>query len=275
MAWMSDEQYELMQDTRDKKITARSARKTRSHCGKSGSVKFPSDYLTKKERDAMNGEVKSYRMNDPMTWEEFKELPDDLKVCYIKAIRQKYNAPDSAIAEMFGASKSMLCTMLKKLGCCTGQRLGKGSRAWDEDGFMHWRTGGAVVETETETESDTEIKTEAETKTEPVVEVNPVTLKPVNDHWDLVASKTIERQTISIAPMTGELHFEGQIDDILRSVHTLLDGKDVQLVVKWAVVNTVEENDISDRKKRLKACATTASYALLNEERRRATGSKG
>ena len=82
MAWMSDEKYELMQDTRDKAITARSARSTRTHCGKGGAVKFPSDNLTKKEREAMNGKCETYRMNDPMTWEQFKAMPDDLKVCW-------------------------------------------------------------------------------------------------------------------------------------------------------------------------------------------------
>lgn len=91
MAWLSDEQYELMQDTRDKAITARSARHTRTHCGKGGAVKFPSDNLTKKERDAMNSECKSYRLNDPMNYEQFKSLPDDLKALYLNAIIKKYN----------------------------------------------------------------------------------------------------------------------------------------------------------------------------------------
>lgn len=45
---MTDEKYEFLQDCRDKKITARSARSTRTHCGKGGAVKFPSDYMSKR-----------------------------------------------------------------------------------------------------------------------------------------------------------------------------------------------------------------------------------
>lgn len=48
---MKDEEYLFVSDSRDKKITARSAGKRRTHNGKRGSVRFPSDHLTKKEFD--------------------------------------------------------------------------------------------------------------------------------------------------------------------------------------------------------------------------------
>ena len=37
----------------------------------------------------MNGEVKTYKMHDPMTWKEFRELPDDLKKEYIKFFQHR------------------------------------------------------------------------------------------------------------------------------------------------------------------------------------------
>lgn len=46
---MKDETYLFHSDCRDKKNVARSARNKRTHNGKSGGVKFPSDYMTKKE----------------------------------------------------------------------------------------------------------------------------------------------------------------------------------------------------------------------------------
>ena len=46
---MKDEEYLFRQDSRDKALTARSARHKRTHCGKGGRVKLPSDYMTKKE----------------------------------------------------------------------------------------------------------------------------------------------------------------------------------------------------------------------------------
>lgn len=45
---MNDIEYEFTKDVIEKKITARSARSTRTHNGKRGAVKFPSDYKTKK-----------------------------------------------------------------------------------------------------------------------------------------------------------------------------------------------------------------------------------
>ena len=82
MSKLPDEQWDMIEDSISKKRTAQSARHRRTHCGKGGSVKFPSDYMTKKELQQMNGECKSYRLNDPMMWEEFKKLPDDIKTMY-------------------------------------------------------------------------------------------------------------------------------------------------------------------------------------------------
>jgi hypothetical protein len=84
---LRDEEYLFRQDVKEKSHTARSARYRKTHTGKRGVVKFPSDYMTEKEKKAMNGEVQTYKLNDPMTWEEFKAMPDDIKAVYIKALQ--------------------------------------------------------------------------------------------------------------------------------------------------------------------------------------------
>ena len=48
MSKLPDEQWDMIEDSISKKRTAQSARHRRTHCGKGGSVKFPSDYMTKK-----------------------------------------------------------------------------------------------------------------------------------------------------------------------------------------------------------------------------------
>lgn len=83
MPRLSDEEKEFITDCKDKKRTARGSRNKRSHCGKSGGVKFPSDSLTKKQRQAMDGEVVTYHLNEVLTDEEFYRLPDDIKKLYI------------------------------------------------------------------------------------------------------------------------------------------------------------------------------------------------
>lgn len=156
---MTDEAYEFIQDCKDKKITARSARSTRTHCGKSGAVRLPSDFMTKKEREAMNGECKSYRMNEPITWAEFKTWPDEHKVSYIKLLRHKFNVPNANIAEMMGVDRVHFNkVVINPLGLMRGK---KGvSRTWDREGFLAWCSGakdGAVKKSEVDICEDDEL----------------------------------------------------------------------------------------------------------------------
>lgn len=115
MAWMSEEKHEFIQDTKEKRFTARSARNKRGHTGKSGAMKTASDFMSKKERDALNGECKTYKLGAPMTWSKFIEMPDDLKVMYIKSLRKKFNVPDLDLATVMGVDISEFAECLKSI----------------------------------------------------------------------------------------------------------------------------------------------------------------
>lgn len=101
---MTDEEYIFRTDCAEKKRTARGSFNRLSHAGKGGTVKMPSDYMTKKERDKMNGEVQTYNLNSPMKWKQFKQMPDDIKREYINSIVEKFDPQQMAIAEMLGVS---------------------------------------------------------------------------------------------------------------------------------------------------------------------------
>ena len=137
---MTDEKYTFIQDVRDKKITARSARSTRTHNGKRGAVKLPCDYMTKKEISAMSGEVKSYRLNEPMIWKEFMAMPDDIKTTYIKLLRQKYNVPALRISAMLSISPKYLTNELQRLGLADGHTR-SGRTKWDKEGWTAFLNG--------------------------------------------------------------------------------------------------------------------------------------
>ena len=83
MPQLSDEQRDFIEDCRDKKRIGYSSHNKRSHCGKSGGIKFPSDNLTEKQKRAMNGKVITYQLSKILTDEEFNKLPDDIKKLYI------------------------------------------------------------------------------------------------------------------------------------------------------------------------------------------------
>ena len=95
---MTDEKYTFITDVAEKKRTARGAFNKRTHNGKGGKVRFPSDYLSNKERNEMNGKVREYRMNSPITYSEFKKYPDDLKKNYVKRLRDMFDVSDTDIA---------------------------------------------------------------------------------------------------------------------------------------------------------------------------------
>lgn len=211
MGWMSDEQWSMVSDSIEKKRIAASAHKQRSHCGKGGSVKFPCDFMSKKELRAMNGPVEEFNLNKPMSWEEFKDLPDDLKITYIKKLREKFSIPNTAIAEMFGIHSATLCGYLKCLGLGVGKHAGGSVRNWDKDGFAKWC--GVADDTEAET---------VESESKPEVEVVQESSKPCCETHILV-------------PKTGELNFEGDLDDILRTVRMVLRGGNVKLNVRWEI----------------------------------------
>lgn len=250
MSRKSYEQYLFEQDSREKKNVARGARHTRTHCGKGGSVKFPSDYLTEKERKAMNGKVESYRMNDPMTWKEFKRLPDDLKVNYVKALRNKYNVPDNALAAMFGIAKSTLCGLFTKIGLSKGSW--NGAREWDEDGFDIWR--GKAIETDA------------------VLTREDIEKIMVKDDTPEIGSC----DNRGAVPDSGTLTFEGKAGDIMRSIKDILRNRYVRLSVQWSVT---DEPDVApiltmDTEGLAKAAAVI-DYAVINNKRREAMGTKG
>lgn len=213
---MKDETYLFHSDCRDKKNIARSARNKRTHNGKSGRVKFPSDYMTKKELNAMNGEVKSYRLNDPMSWKEFKAMPDDIKVVYVKLLREKFRCFDSAIAEMMGINKCSFSQEIKRLGLGYGTKHG-GNRAWEEkEAFYAWAHGVPAVAID-------EIEKEAEEITEPIPELHE-------------ATEGIEEIGKKLIPTTGNMMFEGKVEDVLKTIGVLLGNANVHISVTWDVL---------------------------------------
>lgn len=98
---MTDFDYEVLQ----KKRLAYSARH-KVNGAKSRKCSLPSDRMTRKEREKMNGEIASVNLNKPMKWEEFKNLPLTLKTAYIDGLINKFgNAVGySSLGRMFGVS---------------------------------------------------------------------------------------------------------------------------------------------------------------------------
>lgn len=216
---MKDEEYVFRQDVKEKASTGRSARNRRTHCGKGGRVKLPSDYMTKKELNAMSGECKSYRLNEPMSWKEFLRLPNDIKESYVKLIREKFGASDRAIATMLEISPSAFSQELKRCGIDSAKT--KGRPRWDKEGFLMWAHGVPVEQASLPSDSLEDTESPAEE-----VEVE-LTEQPIED----------AKEAVCIPPLNGQLTFEGNVDEICNTIRALLKDAKIKMYMKWSLVD--------------------------------------
>lgn len=87
----------------------------------------------------MSGECKSFRLNEPMTWAEFKSMPDDIKVTYIRLLQEKWKVPIVHIGKMMGVSQPVIQRETARLGIVLGKGVHK--QIWDKDAFYAWANG--------------------------------------------------------------------------------------------------------------------------------------
>lgn len=74
-------------------------------------------------------------LDAPITWEEFKAYPDDVKREYVAVLREKHGATDRDLAKMFGVSYPTIGRWMKALGASSGYggRISKAHRMeWNE-----------------------------------------------------------------------------------------------------------------------------------------------
>ena len=98
---MTDFEYDVMQ----KKRIASQA-KYRKRGSKSKKCSLPSDGMTKKQWKELCGPVVTYRMNEPLTWDELKSYPEDVQREYVTGLRNKYGVTSRCVAEMLGLKPS-------------------------------------------------------------------------------------------------------------------------------------------------------------------------
>lgn len=161
----------------------------------------------------MNGKVESYRLNDPMSWKEFKAMPDDIKITYIKLLRTKFNVDGKSIAEMLGIHPVSYSKEISRLGISTGKNSRGGCTKWDKEGWFAWRNGTPIP---TDEKVEETFKEDAENGIESLEEI----CSPTPEIKVLPANE----ENIKAIPCNGSMIFEGRIEDVLKSVSVLLGG---------------------------------------------------
>ena len=109
---MNDFDYDVMQ----KKRIARGAFH-KVNGSKSKGCRLPHENLTKKEREALNGEIKTVSMMQPIAWELFTNLPKDLQEEYLDTQVRRFGVGLRTIGQdMFGLGNSTLNQYVQRHG---------------------------------------------------------------------------------------------------------------------------------------------------------------
>jgi len=100
--WMTDEAYTMHETNRERAIVRRSA--AHRKCGaKSKACSLPSDGMTRRQWERRNGEVITYNLSKPMTYVEYKRIPEYEKGNYLRNCLDNGGSVTS-IARMLGVS---------------------------------------------------------------------------------------------------------------------------------------------------------------------------
>ena len=122
---MNDFDYDCMQK---KRIASGAVHRKRG--SKSKKCTLPSDYLTKKELKAMNGEVKSYNIHERMDWKKFKTLPEDVAIAHVNWLIETFGCNAEAIGRSLGVSKGCVFVWAKSQGIKFDYRRFIPSKEW-------------------------------------------------------------------------------------------------------------------------------------------------
>lgn len=138
---MTDAEYLFKLTELERKRNARGEKNKIKGGGRA--VRLPSDNLTKKEREAMNGETVTYKVHSPVKWPEFKRWPPDIQREYFKRLDTSYRPTAEMYSAMFGVSKNSVSVLRAQLGIKTGHR---GRNLPDADGWQRFTNRGGGEE---------------------------------------------------------------------------------------------------------------------------------
>jgi len=113
---MKDEEFIFRQEVREKKRIGAGAFHKKNG-SKSKKCTLPSDRLTRKEKEKLNGECKSWNLKAFYSWDEFKCMPDDIQLEYVNSLINRYDCGLTTISKvLFGKAPSTLSFHMKSHG---------------------------------------------------------------------------------------------------------------------------------------------------------------
>lgn len=113
---MKDEEFIFRQEVREKKRIGAGAFHKKNG-SKSKKCTLPSDRLTRKEKEKLNGECKSWNLKTFYSWDEFKSMPSDIQLEYVNSLINRYDCGLTTISKiLFEKAPSTLSFHMKYHG---------------------------------------------------------------------------------------------------------------------------------------------------------------
>ena len=200
---MNDVEFILKEDIKEKKRTG-SGYRYKKNGSKSKKCSLPSDHLSKKEIEKMNGECKVYNLNKPMNYSNFCAMPVDLRIKYLEMLRDKFGANQTEISKMMGVADTTLASHRAKfLDSKPGFKSYKHSRL-DVEAWNKFINGEEAVAAEKE-------------------EMANYDNKKVEDDNSADTTCLPYNRVVSKADIiNGSMNLKGKADDIFRKMTDIL-----------------------------------------------------
>ena len=204
---MNDFDYEV----KEQKKLARNALKKKNG-RRSKKCTLPSDYLTPAQRKKMNGEVKVYKMKQPITYAEFKRYPKDKQIEYFMYFAEEFGCTRGMMCEMMGCTPQTMSAYTGKYATHLKGLLPHGADVQTINRFRNWlaEQNGVVEEV---------------AAPEPVVVEEPKPPKKV-EVFEPVFINTFTK---------GELSLSGKTSDICNTLFRMFRDTDVNMSIRFWV----------------------------------------
>lgn len=145
---MKDEEFVMKEDIRERKQMAIGA-KHMNRRGK-GPINMGVEYKSDKEINEMHGEVKTYDLSKPISYNEFKEMPADLRGEYFKALFEKHGATSTRIMAWWKIGSKTVTFLRRqyKVPSTAGKGRDKNKETESTKAWMEFMEGEKQTETE-------------------------------------------------------------------------------------------------------------------------------
>lgn len=165
----------FVEEVKERSSIAHAARYKKGKGGRAIHTRLPSDRMTNAQIAKKNGPVESYQLGKAMSWEAFKNLPDDrLKKEYLNKLVNKHGGTSASIARMFGVQDVTVRRYAKTLGIqFTRGKTKEQCQAWERF-LMQSDARNMLTDPKVESDHDSEQETVFVTDDQDIQEQAPV-----------------------------------------------------------------------------------------------------